>query len=251
MKTRTLIAIACLGFGSIQGNLIAAQRPFSDFLSRQGKFCLQLDADGNLDCSASTYVNDTTGGGCLLFVPPVANYIGWSDPKGASASFDYAGLADAALGGRLGTLIDGSIDEIPQKDGSAIVKVVLHARNAMAFAVSGFDFNGSLTFGNRVAEILAGAPPSVGSCTFKIEFRNPAPGAPLPDMLDLLVCRVADVIRYSFVGQSQGLLANGSPGTLQVTQVGLIAVAGKANSNSRVALDAFPAEHIIVHATGR
>ena len=93
-----------------------------------------------------------------MFFPAVANYAGWSDPKGTSASFDYAGLADAALGGRLGTSIDGSIDETLQADGSVLVKVVLHTHNALAFGVQGFDFNGPLLFGHRVAEILAGAP---------------------------------------------------------------------------------------------
>src|SRR5262249_25335776 len=131
----------------------AGQRPITDFLSRQGKYCLQQDASGNFDCSASHYVDDTTSGGCFLFLPPVANYTGWFDPKGTSCSFDYAGLADAALGGQLGTVADGTINEIPQPDGSAIVKVLLHTRNALAFAVQGFDFSGPLLFGHRVTEI--------------------------------------------------------------------------------------------------
>ena len=104
-ENRTLIGmVAGLSLGVTQANLIAAQRPVSDFLSRQGKFCLQLGADGNFDCSASTYVTDTTGGGCFQFIPPVANYMGWSDPKGTSASFDYAGLADIALGRFIGNI---------------------------------------------------------------------------------------------------------------------------------------------------
>jgi len=104
----------------------------------------------------------------------VADYLGWSDPKSVtSAAFDYAGLANVALGGRLGTTIDGSINEIAQPDGSAIVRVELHTHNALAFAVQGFDFNGPLLFGNRVAEILAGAQASVGSCSLNMVFRNP------------------------------------------------------------------------------
>ena len=237
---------------SLATDAIAAQRPISDFLSRQGKFCLQLDANGFVDCDASHYTDDTTSGGCFLFIPPVANYSGWSDPKSVtSASFDYAGLANAALGGRLGTTMDGSIDEITQPDGSVIVKVVLHTRNAMAFAVQGFDFNGPLLFGNRVAEILGGAEASVGSCSLNVVFRNPAPGAPLPDLEELLICRFGDLLSIAFVGQANGALANGQPGSLQVTQIGLIAAYGKANPHSRVALDAFPAEHIVIQAIGR
>ena len=256
MKTaKTMMFIGLLattGSSMFQTTLFAAQRPISDFLSRQGKFCVQFDASGNLDCAASHYASDTTGGGCVLFVPPVANYTGWSSPEGpTSAAFDYAGLADVALGGRLGTTVDGSIHEIPQSDGSAIVKVVLQTRNAMAFAVAGFDFNGPLLFGNRVAEILGGATPSVGSCTLTVTFHNSAPGADLPDLGDLLSCRFADLIFISFVGQSDGLLANGHSGRLEVTQKGLLHVYAHANPNSRVGLDAFPAEHILIRSTGR
>src|SRR5580765_2886327 len=163
-----LLPIICLNLA--QPSAIAGSRPISDFLAKQGKFCIQLDSNGFIDCAASHYVTDTTAGGCLLFVPPVANYNGWSDPTGTSASFDYAGLADAALGGRLGTAMSGSINETAQADGTAIVKVVLHTQNALAFAVQGFDFNGPLLFGNRVTEVLAGAPPSIGSCTLKVVF---------------------------------------------------------------------------------
>ena len=235
----------------VQTSAVAGSRPISDFLASQGKFCIQLDASGFFDCAASHYIADTTEGSCFLFVPPVANYNGWADPKGRSASFDYAGLADVALGGRLGTTISGSIEEIPQSDGTAIVKIVLHTDHALAFAVDGFDFNGPLLFGNRVAEILAGAQPSVGSCTLELTFRNSAPGAKLPDIEELLLCRFNDLSFISFVGQANGLLNNGQSGQLQITQVGLLSVFGKANPNSRVALDAFPAEHINIQATGR
>jgi hypothetical protein len=121
----------------------------------------------------------------------------------------------------------------------------------MVFAVQGFDFNGPLLFGQRAADILAGAQASLGSCSFNVVFRNPAPGAPLPDIEELLLCRFADVIFISFVGQSDGLLANGQPGRLDVTQKGLLQAFAHANPNSRVALDAFPAEHINVQAVGQ
>ncbi len=250
-RAATLCLALLAGASFIQTTAQAATRPISDFLSRQGKFCVKVDANGFADCAASYYTFDTTGGGCFSFTPPSANYAGWSDPKGASASFDYAGLADATLGGRLGTTVDGSIDEIVQADGSVLVKVVLHTHNALAFAVQGSDFNGPLLFGHRVAEILAGAPASVGSCSMNLIFRNPAPGAPLPDLSDLSFCSFNDLLFVSFVGESNGTLSNGQPGLLQTTQTGLIAVYGKANPNSRVALDAFPAEHVVVRQTGK
>jgi len=73
--------LAIIGTGLLQTNASAGQRPIDDFLSRQGKFCLQLDAMGNVDCSTSHYTDSTTGGGCFLFIPPVADYTGWFDPR--------------------------------------------------------------------------------------------------------------------------------------------------------------------------
>ncbi len=250
-RAATLCLALLTGVSLIQTTAKAATRPISDFLSRQGKFCIQLGANGFGDCAASHYTSDTTGSGCVLFLPPVADYTGWTDPKGTSASFDYAGLADAALGGRLGTTMDGSIDELLQSDGSVLVKVVLRTQNALAFAWQGFDTTGPMLFGHRVDEILQGAPASVGSCLMNLVFRNPAPGAPLPDIEELFICRFNDLLFISFVGQANGTLSNGQPGLLQTTQTGLIATSGKANPNSRVALDAFPAEHIVIQQTGK
>src|SRR5262245_11479827 len=62
--------------------------------------------------------------------------------------------------------------------------------------------------------------------------------------------RIADLLFISFTGPADGTLADGHTGLLQTTQKGLIATAGHANSNSRVALDGFPAEHINIRATG-
>jgi hypothetical protein len=144
-----------------------------------------------------------------------------------------------------------SVNEVVQTDGSTIVNVVLQTQNALAFGVQGFDFNGPLLFGHRVADILAGAQPSLGACTLTIVFHNSAPGAALPDIEELFTCRFSDLISVSFVGQSDGTLASGQPGRLQVTQKGLLATFAKANPNSRVGLDAFPAEHINIQATGK
>jgi hypothetical protein len=207
-----------------------------------------MDTNGFVECARSQYVADTTTGGCFLFIPPVADYTGWFDPKGTSASFDYAGLANTALGDALGTVIDGTVDEVAQADGSAIVTVEIHAQNALAFAVRGFDFNGQLLFGTRVAEIQAGAPASVGACKLSVTFRNSAPGAPLPNVEELLFCRFNDLLFISFAGQASGNLSDGKPGRLEVTQVGLLKPFAHANPHSRVALDGFPAEHILIRA---
>jgi hypothetical protein len=43
----------------------------------------------------------------------------------------------------------------------------------------------------------------------------------------------------------------GTPGRLEVTQTGLIGTSSIASLRSRLAIDAFPAEKIIIRATGR
>src|SRR5690349_19103564 len=82
------------------------QRPMSDFLSTQGKFCLP---DGH--------------GGCTLFQPPVPNYLAWTAPpppakaSGRCGSVDYAGVANdwivANGGSSLHTQFSGTITERP------------------------------------------------------------------------------------------------------------------------------------------
>jgi hypothetical protein len=81
------------------------------------------------------------------------------------------------------------------------------------------------------------------------------PGALLSDLIETLLAfsgprGTSSFISISFNGQASGTLPDGTSASLQVTEVGLIRVAGIANPNSRVALDAFPAEHIDIQATG-
>src|SRR6266567_8818288 len=93
-----LLAVALLalcGAELAQTNAHAAQRPLSDFLSRQGTYCIILDGNGNYDCAAGGYGG---GSGCFLYLPPFPNYLDWTDPASqSSVSFDYAGLVNAAL----------------------------------------------------------------------------------------------------------------------------------------------------------
>jgi hypothetical protein len=71
----------------------------------------------------------------------------------------------------------------------------------------------------------------------------PAPG----QALQLLAIRASSSgpLREAFG------VPEGTPGRLEVTQTGLIGTAAIANPHSRVALDAFPVEHIIIRATGK
>jgi hypothetical protein len=238
---------SAIALTAIEPNALASPRPISDFLSSQGHWCVAFDNSGNAVCP-STY--GALGCG-FLFVPPVANYIGWGDPKAnIGMSMDYAGLADIAVGGVLDTTISGSVDERPLADGRAQVEVVLHTENALSWAQVGFDYNnGQLLFGVRARDVLNGATPSLGNCTLKVRFINSAPGAPLPDLIELLFCRFQDLQVLSIYGQASGFLADGSPGRAEVVQTGLIQTSRIANPTSRVALDAYPAEHVRIQAT--
>jgi len=90
--SRTAIIAGAFAFASFQPNAIAAQRPISDFVSRQGTYCLVFNTDGSVNCQPRT------GEGCFLFLPPTPNFTGFSDPNAQlSASVDYAGLMNETL----------------------------------------------------------------------------------------------------------------------------------------------------------
>jgi len=181
-----LMVVGLVLFGSLpaiaQGNSDdshfigpAVQRPLSDFLDVQGTYCLP---DGQ--------------GGCLILNSPLPNYFLLTDEdRNRKAAIDYAGLAaEYALSQGLdfGTQVNGTVTERPVSDGRALVRVNLVTTNAFTWVVSGFNTATSpVIFGNRIAEVLAGVAPALGDCTLSIEFLNFFPGAPLPDLLLVLV----------------------------------------------------------------
>jgi len=264
IKRNIITLLVVIGAGLIQTLATAAQRPISDFLTRQGTYCVtQLGSDGSLPYgSCGTY----GGSSCVLQVPPVPNYVVWNDPAGQAVSFDYAGLADRALGFPFGTTTTGTINEVLQRDGTVIVTILLHTQNALTWAADGatffYGFQGSSgdaavpatpLFGHSATQVAAGAQAALGSCNLKVVIHGPAPGAPLPDLDEVLLdfaapCGPWSFVSISFNGSATGPLQSGAPGTLQVTEVGLFQTSGIANSASRVALDGFPAEHVVIQA---
>ncbi len=91
-------------------------------------------------------------------------------------------------------------------------------------------------------------------------FINTAPGAPLPDLEQLFFDPHPGQELPSFLSfrsQADGELRaafgvpDGTPGRVEVVQTGLFFAASKANSTSRVALDAFPAESINLNIVGK
>ncbi len=169
--------------GFANGDDDETERPIGDFLERQGAFCVRFDF------GEFTYV-DTREDSCpfdeFLFVPLVDNFIGWTDPEAELfAAVDYAGLADDVVGS-LGTEFDGEVTERLLPDGRAEVTVELETENALVFIVDGFDVaGGPLLLGERVAADGTIENPLLGESSLRIVFTNSAPGAPLPDLIQL------------------------------------------------------------------
>jgi hypothetical protein len=146
--------------------------------------------------------------------------------------------------------MSGSVTERPLADGRAEVHVRLHTSNALTWVAEG-DFNGPLLFGRRLAacgEQPPGTEAALGSSLLHVTFINTAPGAPLPDLIQLLYFpeEGQETIKLSFHGQAGGSLADGTPGRVEVTQTGLFMTAWKGAT-----ADGFPAERINLHAVGQ
>jgi hypothetical protein len=196
----------------------ARQRPIMDFVSQQGTYCVRLG-----------------GPSCTLFEPPVGNILGWIEIRDGArylARVDYAGLADAYLGGALGTTFEGTITERPLPDGTAEVSVRLHTRNALAWVSRRLPNEAGgwgpsvLVFGHPGQQVAAGAEPALADLLFQLVFINTAPGAPLPDMTQFsfdpayLGTRIFEAIH----ARASGELADGTPAELRIQQVGLLGV---------------------------
>ena len=248
MKNSNQIVVAgllAISASLLQTNSIAGQRPISDFLSRQGQWSVHLDANGNADCATSVYDGGLSG---FVLEPPIQNFVDWVEPQNnTSSSLDYAGLVDRATGGALGTTVSGSINEVVHKDGTVTVTILLHTTHALVWASTGIDSVGTGLFGHTGADVLGGAAPSFGNCMLKLVINGPAANQPLPDFYQMFWgCGPWSFVSVDFVGSATGALPDGTPAQLQMTQVGLIATSAKANGNSRVAYDQFPAEHIVI-----
>jgi hypothetical protein len=174
-----------------------AFRPISDFLNAQGTFDLGV-----------------------LFLPPVPNFFGWTDPvDGLALTIDYAGLADATCDGVAGTTFAGRVLERHLPNGRARVTVVLVTAEAITFAVKGFDFaNDPVVFGARWTEdeqgaCAIGAAPALGYSILRLTFHNTAPGAPLPDLFQLVIAPEPgqELLDLSLHAVALGALPDGRP----------------------------------------
>ena len=189
-------------------------RSIDEFVAAQGTFCV-----------------DDGAGGCVLFVPPVANFVGFTDTVNfLGASVDYAGLADDALGGALGTTFSGTVTERVLKDGRALIKVDLRTDNANTWIIP-FDPTSTanqfgeneLIFGARVTDIIDGAVPALGTSRLVLEFTNAASGLPLPDFEQLLFAPEPgqELRSVHFDAKANGTFADGATGKVHVIERGI------------------------------
>lgn len=248
-----LAAALLTAAGALHAQSSLQTRPFDDFLAAQGSFCMN---DGQSPTASDTSSDHTEG--CTRMVPPVANFVGWMDDTSKrAASVDYAGLADDYIvsqgGSSLGTEVDGSVSERILDDGRAEVTVRVKTRNALTWVVEGFDFaGGRVLMGSRAPDVLAGARPVLGDAVLEVVFINPAPGAPLPDLTQLLFFPEArQQVRYlSFRASADGPLHGGpdiqagTPGRVEIEQTSvfvpspLLGTMAESMSSERIQLEA-------------
>lgn len=239
-------------------------RPISDFISTQGTWCNPFGPPFRDGC-AYEFID---------YTPILNNVIGFSSTNAVNrlAFVDYAGLANDWIvsqgstcpSGSMGTTMEGTITERPLKDGRAEVDVQLHTKNALTYAFSG-DGNGnytdwegqtSLLFGHAPREVCAGADAALGDSYLGLKFINTAPGARLPDFVQLAYSpdpgqELREVI---FQSESSGTLranfgvADGTPGRCMVSETGLFMSGfhGKVGVNG-----GFPAEVVDLEVTGK
>ena len=248
-------ATLTLALSGASAPALGAERAITDFTSQQGAWCPVWDNEGYLVCGASYYMPDNStacpdGGFTFPFIE-------WTDPKtGFVAIVDTLGTVNRLFDLPFMPQVTGSISENELADGRADVDVVLHSTDAWMRVL---DASGEWVFGHGVAEVLAGASPTLGDALLQIRFTNTATNARLPDMAQLLFCPLPGQTLELVSGRSRASgplrAASGypddTPGRLEVTQTCLVATAAIANGKSRVALDACPAESVIVRKTGQ
>ena len=238
-----LAAASILVAAAAAPHTYASTRPIQDFVSTQGTFCI-----------------DDGSGGCLLFVPPVPNFVGWTvSGETIVASVDYAGLANGAFPcgtANFGTQTEGTVLERPLRDGRAEVTVVLHTTNALTWVADSDFATGPLLFGHRVCNVLAGADAALSDSQLQVVFINSAPApAPLPDLLQLLFAPEPgqELISIYFNARATGTLRaafgvpDGTPGRATVVQTGTLFRTHFGGATA----DGFPAERIDLRIVGR
>jgi hypothetical protein len=158
----------------------ATSRSIQEFIDAQGTLCVL--PPGATDCVR--LIEDVP---ILIHYPDAA--------AGRQVWIDYAGHSAAYIeeqgGPSLGTTFEGTITERPLADGRAEIHVRLKTRNALTFVVAvdepvfGTIGTAPLVFGGRPVDILEGVEPGLCDAYLHLKFINTAPGAPLPDAVQV------------------------------------------------------------------
>lgn len=178
--------------------LKVTSRPLSDFLNTQG-----------------TLNNPPQ------FFPEVKDYAGWADVNKINfALIDYAGIANKYIksetGKSIGTKVNGFVLECKLPNGKTQITVNLLTTKALGFAQSvqnlsdnNFDFlNTPTIFGVKAQDVINGMKPAVGLVFFSTTFSISAPGANLPDFLDVITTTNYSPAKYSFKSTTFGKCSN-------------------------------------------
>lgn len=232
---------------AVQAHPHDQQRSIGEFVNAQGTFCAP-EAWGVPP--GAIVVN-----GCIIYVPPVANFGGWGTLKNTPwcpvgiplAAVDYAGLANDYIvsqgGASLNTAFSGSVSEHSKPDGTADVTVNLNTKNALAWGgcdptgspTTGFDFaTATLIFGNQAPAILGGATPALANSQLQLKFAEPQLGARMPDLLEIGVTPGYNLESEKYHAAADGPLQNaygvpgGTAGHLVITETGTLHNKGKA-----------------------
>lgn len=196
---------------------------------------------------------------------PVAAFLGSGDPtNGRMMSVDYASLVNRCWPGLLPTTSDGTIIERPLRDGRAEVTLILFTHNALTW-VADQDFAfGNILFGQRWNtsgtcgdSSTAGLDqPVLGDHFMQVVFINTAPGAPLPDLIQLLFDPALgqEVRTFKNSAKAVGPLYNlpgipdGTIGRASTEQVGLLY---KYGTHGKPAIDGYTVERVDLRPIGK
>jgi hypothetical protein len=239
---------------SAQGGLqehrgLETSRPLSDFLDRQGTYCL------NHDFSGGHYVDGLAAEPeCLLFNPPEPNILGSTKADSATgntnALIDYLGLQDRWIQENcegvppFGMRFTGGITEEPLPDGTSRVHISITSKNTLSWFVDN-PITGTavdpLDFGARMLDVCDGDTPVLGQSHVNIAFTNVSPGYDLPDLLQLLIIPEEGQGLETYI-----LVANAKDktGSIHVTQTYLAnnPNCGRPELNGHGVGDCFPGE---------
>lgn len=106
--------------------------------------------------------------------------------------------------------------------------------------------NGALLFGTRVGDLLAGATPTLGEAKLEITFINSAPGAPIPNLFDMMITGATfEASAFCPLTAAAGLGPDGTPGHAWANQIRLLT-----KVHGHAAIDGFATENVRLRAVG-